>query len=62
MTVVNRASRFDLAILALEKMRHPPANAQQVIALARDRIAQHKVYVVEHMEDQHDIANWKWTL
>jgi len=61
MTVVNRVSRFHLAALALEKMDKPPANAAEVIAECKERVETHKTYVVEHMEDQHEIANWKWT-
>jgi len=62
MTVLNRVSRFHLAQLALQKMAQPPANAAAVIAECNERIEMHSKYVIEHMEDQSEIANWKWAL
>ena len=56
----NKVSRFHLARLALERCRNPPANAAALKQDCHDRLMAHKAYVVENMEDQPEIANWKW--
>jgi xylulose-5-phosphate/fructose-6-phosphate phosphoketolase len=59
--VLNRMSRFHLAIEALRRARRPPENADQLIDECEGSLRSHTVYVKEHLEDMPEIRDWVWT-
>ncbi len=58
MVVRNRVSRYHLVMDALHNARRTPRGASELIAWCQARLAEHESYVVEHLEDLPDIANW----
>ena len=60
MVVLNRTSRFHLAIEALRRVEHPPANANLLIDECNDQLKQHAAYVREHLEDMPAIRDFRW--
>jgi xylulose-5-phosphate/fructose-6-phosphate phosphoketolase len=59
MTVLNRVSRFHLVIDALNNARTTPRGAQALHDWCLDKLAEHRTYVREHMEDLPEIRNWR---
>jgi xylulose-5-phosphate/fructose-6-phosphate phosphoketolase len=59
--VLNHVSRFHLAQMIVKNSRRPLPNAAALTADCQKRIEEAKAYSIEHMEDQPDIANFKWT-
>ncbi len=60
MTVLNDLDRFHLAgdvIDRVPRMRDVAAHFKQSL---RDRLVEHKRYVVEHGEDMPEVRDWKW--
>ncbi len=60
MAVMNDLDRFHLAadvIDHLPSLGEGAAYAQQAI---RDKLIEHKTYIMEHGEDMPEIRNWKW--
>ena len=60
MVVLNDLDRFHLAqdvIDRVPKLQHRAAYVKQMI---RDKLIDHKHYIVEHGEDMPEIVNWKW--
>jgi xylulose-5-phosphate/fructose-6-phosphate phosphoketolase len=60
MVVLNRTSRFHLAIEALRRSRRPPRRRAEHILACEQALARHKAYIVEHFEDLPEIQNWTW--
>jgi len=60
MVVLNKTSRFHLCLEALRRASTIPGSGQ-LIQLCQDSLERHRKYVVEHLEDIPEIANWKWT-
>ena len=61
MVVLNRISRLHLC---LEVVRRTPELVEHAAALVEhvtDVLEKHHKYVVEHLEDLPEIADWKWT-
>lgn len=62
MVVLNKVSRFHLAI---EALRYVPAamkeKAQRLKLEFESRLADHRRHVVDHLQDLPDIRDWKWT-
>ena len=61
MTVLNGMSRFHLAIEALKYVSRLRSAASEAIDLFDRRLAEHRVYIREELEDLPEIANWRWT-
>lgn len=64
MTVVNKSSRFDLAIEAL-KLASPTnsrvaVKAPELISHFEYRLNDHREYIREYGKDHDDITNWQW--
>jgi xylulose-5-phosphate/fructose-6-phosphate phosphoketolase len=55
MTVLNRMSRYHLAIEALRRVGRDERAAPFEAALAR-----HRAYIVEHDEDMPEVQGWRW--
>jgi xylulose-5-phosphate/fructose-6-phosphate phosphoketolase len=60
MTVLNELDRFHLAIEAIERVPGLKEKAVDVIAMLKDKLAEHTRYVREHGEDMPEIRDWKW--
>jgi xylulose-5-phosphate/fructose-6-phosphate phosphoketolase len=60
MLVINRVSRFHLAIAALERVGRLRDQAGPVIERLRGRLALHEQYIHEHNEDLPEITEWRW--
>jgi xylulose-5-phosphate/fructose-6-phosphate phosphoketolase len=61
MVVLNNMSRFHLAIEALKYVSRLRSAASEAIDLFERRLAEHRIYIREQLEDLPDIANWRWT-
>jgi xylulose-5-phosphate/fructose-6-phosphate phosphoketolase len=60
MTVLNELDRFHLAIEAIERVPGLKEKSAGVVAMLKDKLAEHTRYVREHGEDLPEIRNWKW--
>jgi len=60
MVVLNRMSRFHLAKEVLRRCRRRVAGWDELAQLCDRRLAEHEVYIREHLEDLPDIATWTW--
>ena len=61
MVVLNRISRFHLAIEALRRARRPPENADRLIEECELMLRRHTAYVKRQLEDMPEIRDWTWT-
>jgi xylulose-5-phosphate/fructose-6-phosphate phosphoketolase len=60
MVVLNRMSRFHLAKEVLRRASVRPDGWDALNRLCDLRLAEHEVYIREHLEDMPDIASWTW--
>ncbi len=60
MVVLNRMSRFHLAKEVLRRASSRPTGWNDLVRLCDERLAEHEVYIREHLADLPDIANWTW--
>ncbi|WP_137134332.1 phosphoketolase family protein [Rhizobium sp. FKY42] len=60
MTVLNKLDRFHLAIEAIERVAGLKEKATGVVAMLKDKLAEHTRYVRENGEDMPEIKNWRW--
>jgi xylulose-5-phosphate/fructose-6-phosphate phosphoketolase len=60
MVVLNRMSRYHLALEALHRSRRRPQEANALEEHCRSMLARHHDYVREHLEDIPEIRDWTW--
>jgi xylulose-5-phosphate/fructose-6-phosphate phosphoketolase len=60
MTVRNDMDRFHLASDAIDRLPHFRDRAGHLKQLLRDRLAEHRAFIVEHGEDMPDVRDWHW--
>jgi xylulose-5-phosphate/fructose-6-phosphate phosphoketolase len=60
MVVLNRMSRFHLVKEALRRSSRRTAGWNSLVQLCDRRLAEHEVYIREHLQDLPDIAEWTW--
>jgi xylulose-5-phosphate/fructose-6-phosphate phosphoketolase len=60
MVVLNRMSRFHLAIAAIQRAEKKPEKGEEVIRYFEDMLTMHNAYIREYLDDMPDIKNWKW--
>jgi xylulose-5-phosphate/fructose-6-phosphate phosphoketolase len=60
MVVMNRMSRYHLAIEALRRARRVPAGAAALEEHCEAMLARHHDYVREHLEDMPEVRDWTW--
>jgi xylulose-5-phosphate/fructose-6-phosphate phosphoketolase len=58
MTVRNRVSRYHLVMDAINNARRLPPGATELKAWCERKLAEHEVYVVEHLEDMPEVRDW----
>ena len=61
MVVVNKLSRFHLAMEALKYVPRLRSKVSDVIDMFNRKLYEHHVYIREHLEDMPEIRNWHWT-
>jgi xylulose-5-phosphate/fructose-6-phosphate phosphoketolase len=60
MTVMNDMDRFHLVLDVVSRLGELGAAGEALKALMRDRLAEHKRYIVAHGKDMPEILEWKW--
>lgn len=60
MVVLNKISRFHLAIAAIERTERTLEKSDLVISHFEDKLRMHSIYIRECLEDMPDIKDWKW--
>jgi xylulose-5-phosphate/fructose-6-phosphate phosphoketolase len=61
MAVMNELDRYHLAIEAIERLPALHGNASDIVAVFKNKLAEHHAYVREYGEDMPEIRDWKWT-
>ena len=61
MVVLNKMSRFHLAIDALKHIGRLRSQASDTIDMFHRKLYEHSVYIREHFQDMPEIRNWSWT-
>jgi xylulose-5-phosphate/fructose-6-phosphate phosphoketolase len=61
MVVLNKMSRFHLAIDALKHAPRLRSQASDAIEMFNRKLYEHNVYIREHFQDLPEIRNWSWT-
>src|SRR4029077_9990121 len=60
MVVLNRKSRFHLAMEAMKRSRRPPHDLEGNLRRCEESLARHGRYVREHFEDMPEVQDWTW--
>jgi xylulose-5-phosphate/fructose-6-phosphate phosphoketolase len=60
MVVLNRMSRFHLAQEVLRRASRRVDGWDRLQRLCEERLAEHAAYIVTHLEDMPDVAEWTW--
>jgi len=58
MVVRNRASRYHLVMDAINNAGRTPPGSAELKQWCEDRLAEHRTYIVEHLEDLPDVRDW----
>ena len=61
MVVLNKMSRYDLAIDALNYIARLRSTASDTIDAFKRKLEEHHDYIREHLQDMPEIRNWHWT-
>nr|WP_246104311.1 hypothetical protein [Mucilaginibacter corticis] len=61
MTVLNQMSRYHLAADAIRRLAEKPEGGDAFLQWCDNQLAAHTDYIHEHLDDQPEIKNWKWT-
>jgi xylulose-5-phosphate/fructose-6-phosphate phosphoketolase len=61
MTVVNRMSRYHLAIEALRRSARLRSRATDVIEIFRRKLTAHSAYIKAHGRDMPEVLDWHWS-
>jgi xylulose-5-phosphate/fructose-6-phosphate phosphoketolase len=61
MVVLNKMSRFHLAMDALKYVTRRRSHASDLIDMLNRKLHEHHAYIRDHFEDMPEIRNWHWT-
>ena len=61
MVVLNKMSRFHLAIDALKHVSRLRSQVSDVVDMFNRKLYEHHDYIRQHLEDMPEIRNWRWT-
>lgn len=62
MVVLNELDRYHLVGNAIDRLPQLKSQAAHVKQWLRDKLIEHRAYVVEHGIDTPEIRNWRWSL
>jgi xylulose-5-phosphate/fructose-6-phosphate phosphoketolase len=60
MVVLNKMSRYHLALEALARAPRTPPGAEALTAYCHAQLARHEIYIREHFEDMPEVRDWIW--
>jgi xylulose-5-phosphate/fructose-6-phosphate phosphoketolase len=60
MVVLNKMSRYHLALEALARAPRRPPGAEALAAFCNAQLARHETYIREHFEDMPEVRDWIW--
>jgi xylulose-5-phosphate/fructose-6-phosphate phosphoketolase len=60
MVVMNRMSRYHLALEALRRTKRIPSGATELEAHCEEMLERHHAHVREHLEDLPEVRDWTW--
>jgi xylulose-5-phosphate/fructose-6-phosphate phosphoketolase len=60
MVVLNKMSRYHLALEALARAPLTPPGAEALTAFCQSQLARHEIYIREHFEDMPEVRDWIW--
>jgi xylulose-5-phosphate/fructose-6-phosphate phosphoketolase len=60
MVVINRMSRYDLALEALRRAKREVPGASELREHCEEMLARHHDFVREHLEDMPEVRDWTW--
>jgi xylulose-5-phosphate/fructose-6-phosphate phosphoketolase len=60
MVVINRMSRYHLALEALRRAKRAPSGAAELEAHCEEMLERHHGYVREHLQDMPEVRDWTW--
>jgi xylulose-5-phosphate/fructose-6-phosphate phosphoketolase len=60
MVVLNDMDRFHLVMDVIERVPKLQSIGAHVVQAMRDKLIEHKQYIVEHGDDMPEIRDWKW--
>jgi xylulose-5-phosphate/fructose-6-phosphate phosphoketolase len=60
MVVLNKTSRFHLAMEAMKRSRRAPQDLEGSIRRCEEMLARHERYIHEYFEDMPEIRDWTW--
>jgi len=58
MTVKNKVSRYHLVMDAVNNAGRTPPGSSELLAWCEAKLAEHRAYVIEHLEDMPEVKNW----
>ena len=61
MTVLNDLDRYHLAGDVVDRVKRLGNVASHFKQLLRDKLVEHRQYIIRHGEDLPEIRNWKWS-
>jgi len=61
MVVMNRLSRFHLAMDALDNLPEAGEAGERLRDFCQERLEAHTLYIRDHLEDMPEIRNWTWS-
>jgi xylulose-5-phosphate/fructose-6-phosphate phosphoketolase len=61
MTVLNDLDRFHLVMDVIDRVPKLGYKAASLKQMMRDKLTEHKHYIVRHGEDMPEICNWRWS-
>ena len=61
MAVLNDLDRFHLVEDVIDQLPKLGADAAYIKQLMRDKLIEHKNYIVQYGEDMAEIRDWKWS-
>jgi xylulose-5-phosphate/fructose-6-phosphate phosphoketolase len=61
MVVLNKVSRYHLAIQALQRVPRLSSKSASVIEGFQEKLNEHRLYIDKNLEDMPEVREWKWS-